>query len=458
VRSYHLGLDSTDSAELGMCTTYLGARLLELIDNTGCRIVRPPDLVRLNPNVPWKTRGNGAVCIRFPADEEVISDLWQRVLALVEELSVLEDPQTNPGVALLEGEVPSSLATLYRDALHRIVTVEEALEAGRGADMRLFKNGRGIIGALSAIGAEGMPLCTYEAIAYRGPTIHDRERTVDRASIGRASNRHPGCFYNVDGSGEPVCVPRSPCPVLFGMRAVYPMDAYLALTEVECTGMERWVLWRTNQHTDAHIEKVSSLSAAVPYGNISFEGTVRKAPSYRRGGHLSFVVADEQGMTIPCWAYEPTKGFRKALSGLSIGDTIRIWGSVRQPGPDDPMSINLEKVRVLSLARRIVLRNPRCPVCGGSMGSMGKDQGLRCKACGARPSGITKERSEVPRTIDVGMIEPPECAWRHLFKPSTLELGHGEMKLPGRFWGYGPKVSWTRERGVIESKGLRRED
>ena len=67
---FHLGVDSTDSATLGMCTTYLGARLLEALHQVDVEVEGPPALVRLNPNVPWKTRGNGAVYIRCRAPHE----------------------------------------------------------------------------------------------------------------------------------------------------------------------------------------------------------------------------------------------------------------------------------------------------------------------------------------------------------------------------------------------------
>ena len=54
----HIGLDDTDSPE-GGCTTYIGARLVEELDALGVRFTDYPNLLRLNPNVPWKTRGNG---------------------------------------------------------------------------------------------------------------------------------------------------------------------------------------------------------------------------------------------------------------------------------------------------------------------------------------------------------------------------------------------------------------
>jgi tRNA(Ile2)-agmatinylcytidine synthase len=58
----HIGLDDTDSAK-GGCTTYLAAVLIEKLAQFQVRFIDYPRLIRLNPNVPWKTRGNGALCL-----------------------------------------------------------------------------------------------------------------------------------------------------------------------------------------------------------------------------------------------------------------------------------------------------------------------------------------------------------------------------------------------------------
>ena len=60
----HIGIDDTDSPA-GLCTTYLGTLLTYFIlEEKEFRLIDYPQLIRLNPNVPFKTRGNGSVCIR----------------------------------------------------------------------------------------------------------------------------------------------------------------------------------------------------------------------------------------------------------------------------------------------------------------------------------------------------------------------------------------------------------
>ena len=59
-----VGIDDTDSP-LGMCTTYLGFKIVGKLRKKGVKFSSYPRLVRFNPNIPWKTRGNGAVGLTF---------------------------------------------------------------------------------------------------------------------------------------------------------------------------------------------------------------------------------------------------------------------------------------------------------------------------------------------------------------------------------------------------------
>lgn len=66
-KTMHIGLDDTDSTRKG-CTTYVAALLVEKLQKLGANFIDYPSLIRLNPNVPWKTRGNGALCLRIQYD------------------------------------------------------------------------------------------------------------------------------------------------------------------------------------------------------------------------------------------------------------------------------------------------------------------------------------------------------------------------------------------------------
>src|SRR2546428_5620861 len=56
-----IGVDDTDSLR-GMCTTFLATEIVRDL-TTDYDLIGYPRLVRLNPNIPWKTRGNGAICL-----------------------------------------------------------------------------------------------------------------------------------------------------------------------------------------------------------------------------------------------------------------------------------------------------------------------------------------------------------------------------------------------------------
>ena len=57
-----IGFDDTDSRD-GGCTTYVCFEFVSRLYEKGYCLCEYPRLVRLNPQVPWKTRGNGAVAV-----------------------------------------------------------------------------------------------------------------------------------------------------------------------------------------------------------------------------------------------------------------------------------------------------------------------------------------------------------------------------------------------------------
>ncbi|ESS05807.1 MAG: hypothetical protein A07HB70_01937, partial [uncultured archaeon A07HB70] len=61
-----VAVDDTDSRD-GMCTTYLAARLAARLADAGARVERCL-LVRCNPAVAAKTRGNAACAVQADVD------------------------------------------------------------------------------------------------------------------------------------------------------------------------------------------------------------------------------------------------------------------------------------------------------------------------------------------------------------------------------------------------------
>ena len=437
----HIGIDDTDSVKAG-CTTYIAAVLVEKLHKVGS-FLDYPNLIRLNPNVPWKTRGNAALSLRINLDEELIDEVIGEVVDIVEEMSQLEHPRTDPGIAFLVGEVPQEFTSFARRTIQDVVSKKEALDLIRhfGAEAVGFKSGRGIIGALAAVGETLTGDHTFELIAYRTADNRGGPRMVDSASIFKMDAEMAGLTcHNVDREKRRVLLtPRGPDPVLLGVRGESPNAVKKAFQILDIQEeVERWVIFRTNQGTDAHLRRIEKIAQIQPYRPVIAVGSVVVEPHNIPGRHVIFAIEDDSGQ-IDCAAYEPTGKFRNIVKKLIKGDVVEVYGGVRPSSKRNPKTINLEKIGIISLASEFSLRNPVCSVCGKSMESMGRGKGFRCKRCGLRVYDVEKVHSEVKRDIEEGLYIPPPRAHRHLTKPvSRYGLEKiGTSLIPRDFWGIG---------------------
>ncbi|MCW4049463.1 MAG: tRNA(Ile)(2)-agmatinylcytidine synthase [Candidatus Bathyarchaeota archaeon] len=413
----HIGLDDTDSPE-GGCTTYIASLLAERLLQFGAEFLDYPTLLRLNPNTPWKTRGNAAVCLRVELDEASVSKARKETLGLVTRYGEFECENTNPGVVFHVGEVPRDVTVFSGRVVREIVDKvdAEALIRDHGMDSVTWKNGRGIIGALAAIGGTLDSDHTFELITYRAPENWSTKRRVDPDSVRRMNEALADSTYNnVDKRGRPLITPHGPDPVLYGVRGESPGAVYHAFNMIEeLEPVARWMIYRSNQGTDAHYSDPVSVGSVKAFNPAVVEGWVESQPKVLRGGHVIFSISDESGV-VDCAAYEPTGRFRETVKALVPGDRVRVGAGVRQM--DEGLTLNLERLDVLELVEVSRLVNPRCPECGGSTESMGRDQGFRCKKCGFRGDSLMKVAVKVPRMLDVGVYLPDRGAHRHLTKP-----------------------------------------
>jgi len=417
----HIGLDDTDSTRKG-CTTHVAALLVEQLEGLGVTFLDYPNLIRLNPNVPWKTRGNGALCLRIMHAEALDERIKQQAIGLVEEHADLSFRGTDPGIAFLKTpEIPQEIKTFSKNAVTSIVTLKEAkaLIVKFGGEALGFNTCRGIIGALASIGATSDGDYTYELIAYRKPENYGSQRRVDEDSIFRMDElTQPYTFNNVDlERGRVIITPRGPDPILFGIRGETPDVVKRAFGLVKpLEPVDRWVIFRSNQGTDAHLKRVASLAQIEPYSSVVLRGVVSRNPRVVPLRHVIFSIKDDTG-EVDCAAYEPTGGLRKVANSLIVGDAIEAIGAVRKPSAGKPLTINLEKINILKLAAKVAFQNPVCPTCGKRLKSMGKNQGFRCEKCGARFSKAEKEAVPVERGLKTGLYVTATRSQRHLTKP-----------------------------------------
>jgi tRNA(Ile2)-agmatinylcytidine synthase len=420
-----LGVDDTDSRERGMCTTYLVARVARAIEAEGGHVERRL-LVRLNPAVEHKTRGNAALALHTDHPAAAVEAIAVDALA---DLAETDDPRTSPGLVVADTDpeaVPDRVTAFARDAVREFHTTEAAVSLAEsvGYEHHGWHGGRGRIGALAAVGAwRAFDDWTYEHISYREFDRCGTPREVDHDSVFAAAEAgYPEVWDTVDRvEGESVCVPHAPGPILHGVRGDDLEAVRRVAAQIDSERVADAATFVTNQGTDAHLQpgEVGDLRDGRSY---RVEGVVRGAPETRAGGHVHLTLAaagasgdsaagDEAATVTPtldCVAFEPTKRFRDRVRALRVGDRLTVCGEVSDG------TLKLEKFAV----RDPVTTEPAtpvCPECDRTMESAGRGQGYRCRDCGTSAPGKTEV--SVDRDLEVGWYEVPPCARRHVAKP-----------------------------------------
>ena len=421
-----VAVDDTDSVR-GNCTTFLATEIIRELKDLD--LIGNPRLVRLNPAVPWKTRGNGSLVLRFGhgtgerrrigmlegrdffcfdacTDEEPDhKKIMERLIPLVQRY---HEDDADPGL-LISSERPDP--SFYRRGVTTIMDrkdIDAELER-IGALTFTIGNGRGLIGA--TCGLAWIPDdSTFELLAYRERDKWGTPRVFDPVSIRDMEHGFPTTFNSWEDREEKVAmVPATPCPVLYGLRGDVEEDVIEAANTLRTETRDRWFVFLTNQGTDDHI--IYDAKELIPNRSYLVRGTVSSRARHIEGGHV-FTDIDTIYGIITCGTYEPSKEFRLAFDQLIPGDVVEVMGEFR----DTPRTLNVEKLHVISVADDIEkISNPVCPSCGKRMDSIGKGQGYRCRRC------HTKSRDAITRKnirwILPGWYEPPTCARRHLSKP-----------------------------------------
>ncbi len=413
-----IALDDTDSTE-GMCTTYLTCLILRKFKEINL-IADIPNLVRLNPNIPYKTRGNGACW--FHIDDNNLSgerkkEIKTIVLDLLKKYSRFEDENTNPACVFLDDENFKInfeiLNKFYKKAVSELCTIEEADEiSGKiNATAYKFKNGRGIVGCLACLGCDFSDL-TYELLIYRTEENFGKERMIDEESVFEMHKLlYPGTYDNVNEEEHKlVFMPHGKDPILCGIRgnSIEVVNKAFSLIKFnEEISFTR--IFRTNQHTDAHLmfKKISELKQ---YDAAIVAGTVIENPKRIAKGHTFFKISDGTA-TFTCAAYGVTR-LKNIAFNLVKGDKVRLYGGIESHKD----TFNIEKIEILELAKIYKKENPVCPNCKIRMKSEGTNKGFQCKNCKLRLKNDAVKFIEVPRNLKQEIYEVEPGHRRHLSK------------------------------------------
>lgn len=416
----HIGIDDTDSIN-GGCTTHLAAMLVPQLKHLGASFLDYPNLIRLNPNIPYKTRGNGAVALRLEIPNENLPRVSDLVFREIESSAHADDRDVDPAAVILRGSVPKPIAEFGERALSKLLSVPLAVDLieQSGAEALAFRDGQGLVGALAAIGVELQDDYTFELIAYRAASRIGSQRRIAFGSVVEMDRKFSSTtFGNLDPeTGRVLITPRGRDPILCGIRGEDPeklLEAFAMLRIDE--PVSAWTIFRTNHGTDAHLRTETELNNIEPYSAVNTVGNVSIRPTVGVGGHVYFAVSDGI-LQLNCAAYEPTGEFRRTIAKLRAGDTVRVFGCIRKAEPLHEPTLNLEKIEVLKLAEHYTPRNPVCTSCGRRMQSAGRGQGFRCDKCGNHDRQIKKTMERAERDIQPGLYIPPSRANRHLTKP-----------------------------------------
>ncbi len=416
----HIGMDDIDSPR-GSCTTHFASILIEELSHLDVEWLDFPNLIRLNPNIPYRTRGNGAVALRFKTrceNIEHIDELLEHQLHLY----VQHDyPNTNPGIVVLTDSLPPAIVDFSMHTLWRAMTISIARRLIKrfGIWSMASGNERGLIGALSSVGNMLKGDYTFEFLAYRHPDECDEERGVDPTSVIEMDRKFSELlFSNIDPeNGHILIEPHGPDPVLFGIRGENAEDVIKAASLVRAhQKIDRWTVFRTNQGTDQHLTHHIMVKDLRPYMSARVKGAVHSAPRMTEGGHVFFSISDTTG-TIDCAAYEPTGSFRHVVQKLCKDDIVIIDAGVRPASRTHGLTLNVEGLEIIKIAEVYDDMNPVCSKCGKRMKSAGLGKGFKCVRCGHKDPNAKKTRVLRERDIRPGRYLPVLSAQRHLTRP-----------------------------------------
>jgi tRNA(Ile2)-agmatinylcytidine synthase len=389
-----IGLDDTDEREYG-CTTHDFNELLEYLNEYNYSII-DARIVRLWPFAPRRTRGNAALaaCIGCTLEMldsfESLLDDWFYSRYATEHGT--ENSHSSRPVLLACYERPDE--EMYWRTVRGHVRLDDRENEILAVKHRVWSTSKGlngIIGASAAIAWRGNHDCTWEYTAWRHKV--GTPRNVPSTSVDDMYRNHPLTLLNRDPNAKrSLIAPRTPCPVLYGIRGetedeVVSAHEYLQSLDIEQSKNGR--AHRTNQATNDHISSIES-------------GHISSKPIILRGGHVELdvgfkLVAFSQGGPV-----------NRLAQTLCEGDHIE-WRGLQSPDG----SIHLEQLRIIH-----GIRNKRRPICqcGTRYKSKGRNQVLQCPHC----KSLTDVEWDVD-DISSEWVEPNASQRRHLSKPLSRQ-------------------------------------
>lgn len=445
-----IGLDDIDSYG-GGCTTHFATFVVEKIMFLGGRVTDYPHLIRLDPDIPWRTRGNGAVAIEAYIPSKKINFFRGWIKSYLDKYLELEDGfriATQPGIIILDGSKlrRDDFEMLYiysKQALYKVIsinTLEKMLHLLKDKILYIFNSygKRGLIGALAAIGNYLPVDHTYELLVYRNLFEKSKDRAIK--ILPDITYEDENTFAHVDlETNKPIWSPHGPDPVVLGIRGDRITSIVSIFNKIKKhVKFDRWMIFLTNQGTDEHLstyedsrDKLNAYSQF--YGDAEIKGILLK----ERGGHfrVESIVNDQ---IVDLIVYEPSGRLREIIGALKPNTHIKVGGSLKYSSIEKgKLVLNIQKIYnenpVITTYKKI---NPKCPYCGSSMESLGFNKGYICKKCKYHINANIELRVEQNKWIpQIGL--PPYRSIRHLSKPLKRHGREHSVRFKGiksRIW------------------------
>ena len=408
-RLIRIGLDDTDHPAVG-CTTERMDNLIRTIRSALDVEVVERRLVRLWPFAERRTRGNGALGVVIELDkgehEALLAICREWFEVLLSEVEKFPPTKYAPSPCMLISPT-STPEEWYWSAVRGHVDAPSRLREATEHGCIVFSSlsSWGVVGASAAVSWIPSLSSSWELIAWREPSLVGTRREVDHRAISELEEFHPDTFVNRDPTkGRGLIAPRTPCPVLYGIRgatsqAVSQAHEWLQ-SRADVERCAEHAAHRTNQLSDDHIAS-------------SMTGTIVSRPKETKGGH-SHLVAFTGSRPVTLVAFSEGGPVNRLLRRLLPGDIVS-WTGLASPDG----SIHLEKLCLDCPTPRIVSR-PVC--CSNTMRSAGRNQGLRCRTCGSiEKKAWTSRRPGLQHPPTSGSwVEPTASNRRHLARPISL--------------------------------------
>lgn len=402
----YIGIDDTDSPK-GMCTTFLAYKIV-------CKLKQDvefldfPRLIRFNPNVPWKTRGNGAVSLKIQSSN--LDKVKSEIKDMVYRYSDIQNG-ANPGLVFVD-KISDSFIQFSNLALWQLISRKTAKRFAKDniQDFSYYGNGQGLVGAIGSIGYQFHDH-TFELLCYRNKSNFGKKRQL---SISDTQFLNKNTFNSFDEKRRIIITPHGPDPVFCGIRGENTNSLIQSITTLQTNEkLDGYMVFKSNQGTGDHLQNTLNHTNMKPFTSGIITGIVKDAPKITKGGHVFFNISFDDD-EFYCAVYQPT-GISSVALSLIPGDKICIGGGIRRASKNFPRVFNIEFIKILNLQNHSILSNPICENCSKSMKSKGVGQGYQCIRCKTKSS--KKQIRHIPRKIKKELYLPVISAHRHLTRP-----------------------------------------